>query len=63
MFIINPLSGGNLANLFSTHPPLEERIARLRGQEQNGMKGSGHRPSDPEGGRETAERAWRHLSG
>jgi heat shock protein HtpX len=31
MFIVNPLSGGGLANLFSTHPPLEERIARLRG--------------------------------
>ncbi len=31
LFIVNPLSGGGLANLFSTHPPLEERIARLRG--------------------------------
>ncbi len=31
MFIVSPLSGGGLANLFSTHPPLEERIARLRG--------------------------------
>lgn len=30
MFIINPLSGGGLAGLFSTHPPTEERIARLR---------------------------------
>lgn len=30
MFIVNPLSGRNLATLFSTHPPLEERIARLR---------------------------------
>lgn len=30
MMIINPLSGGNLSNLFSTHPPSEERIARLR---------------------------------
>jgi len=29
MFIINPLSGKNFANLFSTHPPVEERIARL----------------------------------
>lgn len=29
MFIVNPLSGGGLANLFSTHPPMEERIARL----------------------------------
>ena len=29
MFIVNPLSGGALANLFSTHPAMEERIARL----------------------------------
>jgi heat shock protein HtpX len=31
MFIVNPLSGRSFQNLFSTHPPLEERIARLRG--------------------------------
>jgi heat shock protein HtpX len=31
MFIVNPLSGKSLMSLFSTHPPLEERIARLRG--------------------------------
>ena len=30
MFIVNPLTGSSLMNLFSTHPPLEERIARLR---------------------------------
>ncbi|HLP15418.1 MAG TPA: zinc metalloprotease HtpX [Bacteroidota bacterium] len=29
MFIVNPLSGGGLMTLFSTHPPLEERVARL----------------------------------
>lgn len=29
MFIVNPLSAGGIAKLFSTHPPLEERIARL----------------------------------
>ena len=29
MFIVNPLTGGGIANLFSTHPPIEERIARL----------------------------------
>jgi len=29
MFIVNPLSGGGVAKLFSTHPPVEERIARL----------------------------------
>jgi len=30
MFIVNPLTGSGLMNLFSTHPPLEERVARLR---------------------------------
>jgi heat shock protein HtpX len=30
LFIVNPLSGRAFMNLFSTHPPLEERIARLR---------------------------------
>ena len=29
MYIVNPLSGGTVANLFSTHPPMEERIRRL----------------------------------
>ncbi|RQW85982.1 MAG: protease HtpX, partial [Geobacter sp.] len=29
MFIVNPLSGGGLASLFSTHPPMEERVRRL----------------------------------
>jgi heat shock protein HtpX len=29
MFIVNPLTGSALGRLFSTHPPLEERIARL----------------------------------
>ena len=29
MMIINPLSGGGLSGLFSTHPPTEERIRRL----------------------------------
>jgi heat shock protein HtpX len=30
LFIVNPLSGQSLMRLFSTHPPIEERIARLR---------------------------------
>jgi heat shock protein HtpX len=30
MMIMNPLSGGGLAGLFSTHPDTGERIARLR---------------------------------
>jgi Zn-dependent protease with chaperone function len=31
MFIVKPLGGRGLAGLFSTHPPIEERVARLRG--------------------------------
>jgi len=30
MFIVNPLKGVNFGGLFSTHPPLQERIRRLR---------------------------------
>ena len=30
LFIVSPLTGGGLMSLFSTHPPIEERIARLR---------------------------------
>ena len=29
MYIVNPLSGSTIAGLFSTHPPTQERIARL----------------------------------
>ncbi|MFZ5586395.1 MAG: zinc metalloprotease HtpX [Thermodesulfobacteriota bacterium] len=37
MFIVNPLSGGALMNLFSTHPPMAERIARLRAMQFPGQ--------------------------
>ncbi len=30
LFIVNPLSGESFTRLFSTHPPIQERIARLR---------------------------------
>jgi len=30
LFIVNPLTSGGLATLFSTHPPIQERVARLR---------------------------------
>lgn len=30
MFIVNPLSGGGFTRWFSTHPPVEERVRRLR---------------------------------
>jgi heat shock protein HtpX len=30
LFIVNPLSGASMARLFSTHPPIQERVERLR---------------------------------
>ena len=38
MFIVNPLTGGGLMTLFSTHPPMEERIARLEGMARIGYR-------------------------
>ncbi|MGD9057355.1 MAG: zinc metalloprotease HtpX [Desulfobacterales bacterium] len=60
MFIVNPLSGRSMMSLFSTHPPLEERIARLRG-------GTARRePAEPESGtdrrQEQAKAFWDRLS-
>jgi heat shock protein HtpX len=43
MFIVNPLSGKSLMNLFSTHPPLADRIARLRGSRRE----TGRPPQPP----------------
>jgi len=36
MFIVNPLSGGGVFSLFSTHPPIQERIARLEEMARTG---------------------------
>jgi len=33
LFFVNPLRGHSITNLFSTHPPIEDRIARLRNME------------------------------
>jgi len=45
MFITNPLSGQSMMHLFSTHPPIEKRIARLSGGRFGGSKNTG---ADPE---------------
>jgi len=58
MFIVNPLSGRSLMSLFSTHPPLEERIERLTGMPPSIHEG----PSGGDTGIKKAEDAWRHLS-
>lgn len=43
MYIANPLSAGGLRSLFSTHPPMEERIARLEAMAS--QMGAGQRGS------------------
>jgi heat shock protein HtpX len=34
LFIVQPLTGSDFARLFSTHPPTEERVARLMEMER-----------------------------
>lgn len=44
LFIVNPLSGRSMARLFSTHPPIEERVRRLREMNVRPNYGSLERP-------------------
>jgi heat shock protein HtpX len=60
MFIVNPLSGKNMMNLFATHPPLTERIARLRGSGPAASPPPAPRNPD---GIEQAEAFWKNLEG
>src|SRR5271156_4967994 len=41
MFIVNPLSAAGISRLFSTHPPIEERIHRLEQMAASGQVGQG----------------------
>ncbi len=59
MFIVNPLSGKSLMVLFSTHPPLAERIARLRGNMPTGSSG---RKSDQGNIKDQGRAFWDRLS-
>ena len=43
LFIVNPLHGGSVKNLFSTHPNMDDRIRKLR------EMGDGSRPTGPWG--------------
>jgi heat shock protein HtpX len=45
LFIVNPLSGRSMARLFSTHPPVEERVRRLREMSIRPDYGSLDRPN------------------
>jgi len=59
MFIINPLAGLRMDNLFSTHPPAEERIARLESmaREMN-APGAGDANEGGPWGQQRAEGPW-----
>jgi heat shock protein HtpX len=50
MFIVNPLSGKSLQRLFSTHPPVEERISRLLGIRPANDPSAPPPPPSPSGG-------------
>jgi heat shock protein HtpX len=58
IFTVSPLSGGGLMSLFSTHPSLEERVARLRSSRSTG------RLTDPGQDRRLKEGSdfWNRLS-
>jgi heat shock protein HtpX len=60
MLIVNPLSGRKLVHLFSTHPPLEDRIARLRGNSRG--KTSLAVPNDSDSAKARARSTWDQLS-
>jgi heat shock protein HtpX len=47
MYIANPLSAGGMASLFSTHPPMEERIARLEAMAGQSRTQAQARPATP----------------
>ncbi|MFG1373452.1 zinc metalloprotease HtpX [Xanthobacter oligotrophicus] len=57
MFIINPLSGARMDNLFSTHPAVENRIAALRALSQQ-MGGGGFAPGPAPAARPPGGNPW-----
>jgi len=46
MFIVNPLTGRQMMSLFSTHPPIEDRVARLTGGSLSAGGPGAPRPED-----------------
>ncbi|KPJ75869.1 MAG: protease HtpX, partial [Deltaproteobacteria bacterium SG8_13] len=59
MLIVNPLAGKSLMSWFSTHPPLQERIARLRGTR---VSGPPVKSTASASGRDQARATWDRLS-
>ena len=47
MFIVNPLAGRSFQKFFSTHPPIEERVARLRGTPPSASSPAPPRQTEP----------------
>ncbi|MBP5274883.1 MAG: M48 family metalloprotease, partial [Abditibacteriota bacterium] len=37
LYIVNPFTAGAIANLFSTHPPIEKRVEKLRQMERGSV--------------------------
>jgi heat shock protein HtpX len=60
MFIVNPLSGGSFRSLFSTHPPIEERVARLSGIRPARPTAP---PSGSSGAGDSGKAFWDRMSG
>lgn len=60
MFIVNPLSGRSFQRLFSTHPPIEERVARLRGTTP--PTSSASPPSRHSGAMDSGKAFWDRMS-
>ncbi|MFG1282020.1 zinc metalloprotease HtpX [Xanthobacter autotrophicus] len=58
MFIINPLSGARMDNLFSTHPAVENRIAALRALSQQMGGGGGFAPGPTPAARPPGGNPW-----
>mgnify|MGYP001828408642 CR=1 FL=1 len=60
MLIVNPLSGTKLTHLFSTHPPLADRIARLRGSSRGNTSPTEMNHSNS--AKDKARSVWDQLS-
>ena len=54
LYIVKPFSGGGIAGLFSTHPPIEERVRRLRQMRPSARLGASHHESASSGPRHGA---------
>ena len=68
IFTVSPLKGGGIANMFSTHPPIAERITRLRGTKYMPISssGSGGTPDSSvvaSSRNNDAQAMWKKLSG